>query len=341
MEIQHSVSLQKYTTFQTGGFARLFCVVHTVQELQEAVRYAKQNNEPWYILGGGSNVLVSSAGFDGLVIQMSIQGIRIEKKENMAHVHVGAGMLWDELVAHTVEQGLYGLENLSLIPGTVGASPVQNIGAYGAEVKDTIHTVTVYDTHTDEVRILTNEECAFGYRDSIFKKDTYKHYVVTEVCFTLQEHGVLKTSYKDIEQYFERTKEEITLQSLRLAIMHIRTEKLPSLVQYGTAGSFFKNPLIERAHALVLQKKYTQLPLYEVGSPDYVKVSAAFLIDVCAGMKGVRVGNVGTYSKQALVLVNYGGATGEEVYAFSEAVIQKVHEVTSVTLEREVQMLGF
>ena len=341
MEIQHEVELKKYTTFKTGGKASLFCVVRNRQDLIDAVLYAKKEHILFYVLGGGSNLLVLENGFDGLIIKITTQGIIFQEEGENVRMRVEAGVLWDECVQVAVEHSLYGLENLSLIPGTVGAAPIQNIGAYGVEVGDCIDSVDVFNVETESFEVIPKEKCNFGYRDSIFKKIEGKKYIVVAVNFLLSKQPVLKTQYKDIQEYFSLSGEKVNLQSLRKAIIHIRTKKLPDLSMLGTAGSFFKNPVVKKEVIEILQKEYPLIPVYEIDIPGYVKTSAAFLIDKVAGMKGVRVGDVGTYENQALVLVNYGNATGEEVFDFAQKIQSEVKAKSGIDLEMEVQTVGF
>lgn len=342
MEIQYNVALKELTTFKTGGFARLFCVVKTRNELVEAVTFAQKENIPFYILGGASNVLVSEKGFDGLVIQIATQGIVFENvDDDLVRMKAEAGVVWDECVEKAVENNLYGLENLSLIPGTVGAAPIQNIGAYGMEVADSIHSVEVFNIETGAMEIFSKEMCQFGYRESFFKKTEGKKYVVVGVNFLLSKQAKLKTAYKDIYEYFDVHGGEVNLKSVRDAIIAIRTQKLPDLKAFGTAGSFFKNPIVKKGVIEVLQKDYPLIPVHETDNPEYVKTSAAFLIDKVAAMKGVRIGDVGTYQNQALVLVNYGNATGEEVLSFAKKIQEEVKIKSGIDLEIEVQTLGF
>ena len=342
MEIQQHVLLKEYTTFKTGGFARLFCVASSRDELLEAIRFASEEKVPFYIFGGGSNVLVSEKGFDGLVIKIVTQGIVFENVDaDFVLMKVEAGVLWDQCVQDAVENNVYGLENLSLIPGTVGAAPIQNIGAYGMEAADAIDSVEVFNIETNTFEKLSKENCHFGYRDSIFKKEVGKKYIIVGVNFLLSKKAALKTDYKDIQEYFALNGGEITLASLREAIINIRTKKLPELTTIGTAGSFFKNPIVKKEMIDTLQKDYPLIPIYETDTPEYVKTSAAFLIDKVAGMKGLRIGDVGTYENQALVLVNYGNATGEDVFAFAQKIQDVVKAKTGIVLEMEVQTLGF
>ncbi|MFZ2152029.1 MAG: UDP-N-acetylmuramate dehydrogenase [Minisyncoccia bacterium] len=342
MEIQQHVPLKQYSTFKTGGLARLFCVVSNREELTEALLFADKEKVPFYVLGGVSNMLVSEKGFDGLIIKIATQGIEFEDVDtNSTLMKVEAGVLWDECVQVAVEYSLYGLENLSLIPGTVGAAPIQNIGAYGVEVGDIVHSVEVFNIETRSFETLPKEKCQFGYRDSLFKKREGKKYIVLGVNFLLSKNGVLKTDYKDVLEYFNTSGTAVTLHALRNAIIDIRTKKLPDLSVFGTAGSFFKNPVVKKEVIDSLQKDYPLIPVYEIDVPGYVKTSAAFLIDKVAGMKGVRVGDVGTYENQALVLVNYGNATGEDVFAFAQKIQSEVKEKSGIDLEMEVQTLGF
>lgn len=342
MEIQQHVSFKQNSTFKTGGFARLFCVVRTREELTEALLFAEKEKTPFYVLGGGSNILVSEKGFDGLIIKIATQGIVFEDVDtNSILMKVEAGVLWDECVNVAVEHSLYGLENLSLIPGTVGAAPIQNIGAYGVEVGDVVHSVEVFNIETKSFETILKEDCQFGYRESFFKKREGKKYIVVGVNFLLSKNGELKTEYKDVLEYFSKSGAPVTLRSLRNAIIDIRTKKLPDLSVLGTAGSFFKNPVVKKEVIELLQKEYPLIPVYEIDVPGYVKTSAAFLIDKVAGMKGVRVGDVGTYENQALVLVNYGNATGEEVFVFAQKIQSEVKTKSGIDLEMEVQTLGF
>lgn len=287
-------------------------------------------------------MLVSEKGFEGLVIKIATQGIVFEDVDpNLTLMKVEAGVLWDECVNVAVEHSLYGLENLSLIPGTVGAAPIQNIGAYGVEVGDIVRSVEVFNIETKSFETILKEDCQFGYRDSLFKKREGKKYIVVGVNFLLSKNGELKTEYKDVLEYFSKSGAPVTVRSLRDAIIDIRTKKLPNLSVLGTAGSFFKNPVVKKEVIEILQKEYPLIPVYEIDVPGFVKTSAAFLIDKVAGMKGVRVGDVGTYENQALVLVNYGNATGEEVFDFAQKIQNEVKVKTGIDLEMEVQMLGF
>ncbi len=342
MTISEHISLKEYTTFKIGGYARYFVVVTSEDELKEAVVYARDTDLPIFVLGGGSNVLISDEGFPGLVIKLEIKGITFKPVAGeRVEVVVGAGENWDELVEQTVAQGLHGLENLSLIPGSVGAAPVQNIGAYGIEVKDSISRVTVFNTEALDFEVLEHNQCDFGYRDSIFKKSEGRKYIITAVVFVLKENNILNISYKDIAEYIKTHNiENITLQKVRDIVIDIRTKKLPDVKIVGTAGSFFKNPIIKKEHYEELIKTYPALPAYAGPSAGTVKIPAAWMLDNLCGFKGYREGEVGVYKNQALVLVNFGNAQASEIYSLAEKMIACVKEKTTIELQKEVNIVG-
>lgn len=334
MNIRERVSLREYNTFKVGGIARFFVEVASIDELKEAVTFAQKKDLPMFILGGGSNVLIDDEGFAGLVIRMAIMGMKWEAQDDHVIATVGAGEGWDNFVATAVAKNYSGVENLSSIPGTVGASAVQNIGAYGVEVRELIISVDVYDAKNNIFKTLTNEECAFGYRDSIFK--THTHLVVVGVQFRLEKTYVPKQAYKDIALYIEeRGVTTLSLQEMREAVISIRAKKFPDLATYGTAGSFFKNPIVCKADGEEFLRKYPDAPHYPAPQ-GMVKLSAAWIIDHVLNMKGVREGAVGTWNAQALVIVNYDDATSVEVKNFikkiRDASLEKIH----IILEPEV-----
>lgn len=336
MKITENQSLKEFTTFKIGGSAKFFCVVENEDDLLEAIGFSKKNKIPFFILGGGSNILVSDKGFNGLVIKIEIKGKEYKEEDNLVKIKVGAGEDWDNFVSETIEKGLYGLENLSFIPGTVGASPVQNIGAYGAEVKDTIESVNVIDIEKDQFLTFTNKECNFSYRDSIFKKQKSR-YVVVSVVFSLNKKGKSNLEYKDVKEYFSRRNiSNPTLVQIRNAIINIRTEKLPNLQEYGTAGSFFKNVIISQSKAKELINKYPEIIIHSINDKK-VKIPLAWILDNICGFKGKRNGNVGVYKNQALVLVNYGNATSEEVTNLAQEMVDTVYEKTGIEIFPEVE----
>ena len=334
--------LLKHTTMRVGGNARYFFDVKTLEELKEAVLFSKEKKVPFYILGQGSNLLVSDNGYDGVIIKNSIGAGYIEYKNISKHdvlVIGGAGEDWDTLVKGTVFVGLYGLENLSYIPGTVGAAPVQNIGAYGTDVSKTIYWVEVYDTESGNILQIDNDDCFFEYRNSIFKREEGKKYIIIKVAFRLTKKGVMNTSYKDVEQYFSSNNlESPSLIDVRDAIIFIRKNKLPDVEEVGTAGSFFKNPIIDLNERKVLLDKYPEAPSFEVDDSHY-KIPAAWLIDHACHLKGDRDGNVGVYEKQALAIVNYGKATTNDILEYVEKIKKTVKEKTGIELEMEVCVL--
>lgn len=344
MTIAENISLTAHTTFKTGGPARFFCVVKSTDDVLEAVAFAKEKKVPFFIFGGGSNVLVSDEGFAGLVIKVEIGGIEFKNTS----ATVGAGENWDGFVEKCVEKGLYGAENLSFIPGTVGAAPVQNIGAYGAEVKDIIESVEVVDVLSGEVKLFSNAGCEFAYRDSVFKKkENVGRYIITRVNFILKKEGEGKVNieYKDIQEYFnvksgeqKKSPNLPTLAEVRDAIIAIRKKKLPDWNVVGTAGSFFKNPVICLEHYEGLKKNYPNLPFYAVpGNVEVVKVPLAWILDHVCGFRGVTRGPVGVYGNQALVIVNTGGGTTAEVKALAAEMAVTVKEKTGIDIEPEVQ----
>jgi UDP-N-acetylmuramate dehydrogenase len=342
MKVLKNVPLKEYTTFRTGGPASFFVEVTTSLDLQKAVQYAKRKKIPVFILGGGSNILVQDEGFPGLVIKMAIKGIEEqEKSDTDVEIVAGAGENWDEFVAHTVSRNLFGIENLSLIPGTVGAAPVQNIGAYGTEIMNVISWVEVFDQETKKIKRLINEECGFTYRDSMFKKPHGKKYVITRVAFVLHKKSSLNTSYKDVYEYIKThtiSPENLTLSKIREIVINIRKAKLPDILVYGTAGSFFKNPIVPKNVYEDLLKKFPDMPHFVVDK-QHVKIPAAWMLDKICGFRGYKEERVGTYENQALVLVNVGNATSKEILNLAGKMTVCVKEKTGITLEREVQLV--
>jgi UDP-N-acetylmuramate dehydrogenase len=345
MVIEESIPLYTFTTMKVGGNARFFARVRTVVELHEALKYAKDNAVPVFIMGGGSNILVASGGFNGLVIKIELKGIDWVKSADGIYVdvNVASGELWDNFVGETTTRGLWGLENLSAIPGTVGASPVQNIDAYGVEAKDVILNVTAVHCQSGEERIFYHDECNFGYRDSFFKTAEGKYYIITKVSFRLQTKSLPKIDYKDVRLYFENnqvTGREVSSQDIRSAIIAIRRVKFPDLNTYGTAGSYFKNPIITIGAFETLCKKYPDMPSYVIDR-EHVKIPLAWVLDVACALKGFREGHVGLFEKQPLVLVNFGGAESAEILNFADIVSRKVFEATGILIEPEVEHIGF
>lgn len=335
--IVSNVSLKAHTTFGIGGNAEHFAVVHTKEMLEEASQFAKDRALPIFMLGGGSNVLVADEGVEGLTIKNEITDISYDDEGDAVIVRAGAGVTFDALVAKTVQKELWGLENLSSIPGTVGATPVQNVGAYGVEVADTIEYVRVFDVENGTHTELSKEECRFGYRDSFFKTSDGKKYMVTEVAYRLSKKGDPKLSYKDLARTF--TDQKPNLHEIREAVIAIRKEKFPDWRAIGTAGSFFKNPIITHEEYALLAAKYSGLPAFVLPSGD-VKVPLGWILEHVLNIKGVRVGNVGTYEKQALVVVNYKNASAREIDMFAREIEQIIFDTCGITVEREVTFVS-
>jgi UDP-N-acetylmuramate dehydrogenase len=340
MTIEKNTSLKEFTTFRIGGNAQFFCSVKNEDELVEAMKFVKENKIPFFILGGGSNILISDKGFKGLVIKMEMKGIEFLPDENgNVRVTAAAGEDWDAFVGKCVKKGLYGIETLSLIPGTVGAAPVQNIGAYGSEIKDTVDHVRVFDVTAGKFISVSNVDCHFQYRDSIFKKNPGK-YIITSVTLILKTVAQPVTDYKDVKDYFSKKGiEKPTLAEVREAVIFIRTNKLPDVKLVGTAGSFFKNPFITHAKAHELKSLYPDMPLFPIDDKQ-IKVPLGWILDHVCDYKGISKGNVGTYKNQALVLVNNGNATAEEIKTFAQELIDVVKEKTGIDVEPEVQYVG-
>lgn len=337
--VRESIELKEFTTMKTGGSARYFFAVKNTEDVKEAVFFAKEKNLPIFVLGGGSNVVISDEGFEGVVIKMEIKNIEFKEiDKNTSIVSAGAGVEWDDLVEKTVNKNLYGLENLSLIPGTVGASPVQNIGAYGVEAGDVILYVEVLNVETMSIKKISNKECLFGYRDSLFKTKEGKKFIILSVAFKLKKDGELNMEYKDIKDYFKINKIKPTLKSLRRAIVEIRKSKLPDINKIGTAGSFFKNPIVSKNKIEEIIEKYSDAR-YFPDKKGFFKVSAAWLLDNVSGCKGVCVGGACVYEHHALVLINKGGATTKEIIFLSDKIIQDVKNKTGIVLEYEVNII--
>lgn len=335
--ITAQVPLAPYTTLGVGGNAEFFAVVRTVSELHEVVTWAQREGHTITVLGGGSNVLVKEKGVRGVVVHLVSDSIEYADTQTTTRVTAEAGVSLDAFIAELVARGLWGLENLSHIPGTVGAVPVQNVGAYGIEAKDVIAEVTVYDSLSHTLQTLTNAECRFAYRDSIFKKEGGAHYIITAVTFILSRVPNPQLGYADIATYFGN-KSNPSVQEIRDAIIEIRRKKLPDWNTIGTAGSFFKNPIVSNDVFNALKMRYPEMPGYP-GHDGSVKVSLGWILDSVCALRGYREGKVGLYEKQALVLVCERGATAEQIDSFVKKVTACVFEKTGLVIEQEVRVL--
>lgn len=337
--IKSDKDLKKYNTFSISAIAENFSIFQSEKELTELLIDINKRNTTMLVLGGGSNMLFTK-NIDGIVIKNEIKGIQVlAEDEACVLVKCGAGEVWHEFVIHCVNKGWAGIENLSLIPGTVGASPIQNIGAYGVEVKDTIDSVEAIEIETCVKKRFTAAECNFGYRESVFKKALKGKYIVTYVVFRLKKQALVNTSYGAIQEVLDgKGVANPNIRDVSRAVVEIRRSKLPNPAQLGNAGSFFKNPEIPTPQFEVLKNKFPDIVSYPGSKVGMTKVPAGWLIER-SGWKGKTVGNVGVHRLQALVLVNYGGATGQEIVDLSIEVQKSVFELTGIQLEAEVNIL--
>ncbi|HMS98574.1 MAG TPA: UDP-N-acetylmuramate dehydrogenase [Saprospiraceae bacterium] len=324
-------SLKPFHTFATDAHCvRLF----TIYSTQDLYKYLADNKANFMILGGGSNVLFSG-DFDGDVLLNRIKGIEVvDEDDNALLVSLGSGEIWHNFVMWSVGHGLWGVENLALIPGTVGAAPMQNIGAYGVEQDKTFHSLEAIDLEEGTRRVFYKEECGFGYRDSYFKKEGKQKYFITKVSYLLSKQPDPVLGYADVAKRLEGKK--ITPKAIAGEIIDIRSQKLPDPDKIGNAGSFFKNPVVEKNIADKLKVDYPTLPSYPAG--NHVKIAAGWLIEQC-GFKGEVKGNTGTYVNQALVLVNHGQASGNEIYQYAASISEAVKEKFGIDLEMEVNII--
>jgi UDP-N-acetylmuramate dehydrogenase len=334
-----NVSLKKYTTLKLGGPAAFFWLTASVKGISDAVAYSKEHGLPYFVLGEGSNVLFPDEGWKGLIIQNKLRGITYEHDgQETVFAVAGAGEHWDTFVADTVARGLWGIENLSAIPGTVGATPVQNVGAYGVEVADRIVWIDAYDALQERVVRLAPEACRFSYRDSIFKDSDKKHLIIVAVCFRLSRKPQPILSYRDVQAYFKNTDGKPELSEVRSAVQSIRARKFPDLRQVGTAGSFFKNPIVREETVARLKRAFPELPVFAAGE-GLAKISLAWILDRVLHMKGYREGDAGLFSEQPLVLVNYGNATARDMLALAQRVERAVFDAIGVRIVPEVTIV--
>jgi UDP-N-acetylmuramate dehydrogenase len=340
IEVHRHFQLKKHNTFGVSAFAKAYIATNSIQQLREAIGYC--NGENLFLLGGGSNMLIRN-DIERTVIHVLLKGKEIISRESeQILLKVQAGENWHELVLYCIENSLAGMENLSLIPGNVGTAPIQNIGAYGVELKDVFHSCEVMDLSTLVTKELRREECEFGYRDSIFKNDSKEKYVITSVTFALTDlkksnNYEFKLGYGAIQEELTRLGGELSIQKVSQAVCNIRSSKLPDPKEIGNSGSFFKNPVIELEKYEQLQLSFEQIPSYPLDE-KHVKVPAGWLIDQC-GLKGRRYGDAGIHDRQALVLVNYGNATGQEIMNVAERVQKTVYDKFGIHIEMEVNLI--
>lgn len=328
--------LGPYNTFGVKARSAYFVEIQTEEALFDLLS-RDDLPEPQLVLGGGSNILFVK-DFEGLVIRMAIQGIQHTLNGNEVLLTAGAGVVWNDLVWYAVEQGFAGIENLALIPGTAGAAPVQNIGAYGVELMDVFHHCRAYDRLKGEMTVLYKADCAFTYRDSLFKNKAKGRYIITAITLKLTTDFNPRTDYGAIrEELVKRGIEKPGIRDMAEVVSAIRVSKLPDPSTIGNAGSFFKNPVISTAIFSALKSQFPDLVHYPAGE-DKVKLAAGWLIEQC-GWKGKRLGEAGTWKNQALVLVNHGEASGTDIYKLSEHIVRDVHQKFGVLLEREVNVI--
>jgi UDP-N-acetylmuramate dehydrogenase len=337
MTVRENVSLTELNTFRVSANARWFAEINREQDIEELFADPRWSDCRQLILGGGSNILFRN-DFNGLIIHMNIPGIEAEARNEDIFVTAGAGVVWNDLVNYCVDHGYAGIENLSLIPGSAGAAPVQNIGAYGVELQDVFHSCRAFEIATRTFRSFNKEECRFSYRDSIFKSEYRGHYIICSITLKLSRVFNPDLSYGAIRQELEsRNIKDPGIKDISAVVSHIRISKLPDPATIGNAGSFFKNPIIPVDKFVQLQSDFPDIVHFPAGE-GLVKLAAGWLIEQC-GWKGKVIGRTGTWKNQALVVVNNGQATGNEIFMFSCQIIQSVKARFDVTLEREVNII--
>jgi UDP-N-acetylmuramate dehydrogenase len=337
MQLSENVSLRLYNTFGIDARARYFAPFTAAEELRALLEDSRLGAQPHMILGGGSNILFTR-DFEGTVLKNDIKGITLLREDDEhIYVRVGAGENWHGFVLHCIANNWAGLENLSLIPGNVGASPMQNIGAYGVEIKDTFFELEAWHLHDHEAVTFSNADCAFGYRDSVFKRQYKNQFAILYVTYRLNKQPRFNTSYGAIEEELKRMGvQELSIGAISQAVINIRSSKLPDPAKIGNAGSFFKNPTVNAERFAALQQAFPDIVAYPQNGG--YKLAAGWLIEQC-GWKGFRKGDAGVHAKQALVLVNYGHAAGGDIYQLSQDVLDSVEEKFGVALEREVNII--
>ncbi|MDD5569750.1 MAG: UDP-N-acetylmuramate dehydrogenase [Bacteroidales bacterium] len=339
MEVKEKFSLKKYNTFGIDVSARYFVELNSVDEIMEFLKTEKFKKIPKLILGAGSNILFTK-DFDGIVIKINNKGIDILRKEkDFIFIKAAAGEVWSDFVNYCLEKKYGGIENLSLIYGNVGSGAVQNIGAYGVEIKDTLHEINAVNIETHETKRFSKAKCKFGYRDSIFKSELKNKFIIISVAFKLTRNNhLLFTKYGSIEKELESMKvKEPDIFTISKAVCNIRKRRLPNPEEIGNGGSFFKNPFVDKNTFSYLQMKYPGIPYFEA-KDNKIKIFAGWLIEQ-AGLKGIRIGDAGVHKEQALVLVNYGNAKGSEILELAKKIQKTVFEKFKISLELEINVI--
>ena len=337
MNFRENISLKDFNTFGIDVSARYFTSFSMVDELIESLEISNARHLNFLVIGGGSNILFTKS-FDGLIIKNELSGIELIKEDEEHYfVKAAAGVVWHQFVLHCIQKNYAGIENLSLIPGCVGAAPLQNIGAYGIELKDVFYELQALNIASKKIETFTLNDCAFGYRESVFKNELKGNYIILNVTFKLNKKPVYNIQYGAIETELAKMNcTSLSIKNISDAIINIRSLKLPNPKEIGNAGSFFKNPVINEDVYTKLIEANPQMPVYLNDNKQY-KLAAGWLIEQC-GLKGYRKNDAGCHIKQALVLVNYGSATGKEIFDLSSEVIQRVFEKFGIQLEREVNI---
>tara|TARA_B100001250_G_C19763558_1_gene773616 strand:- start:512 stop:1522 length:1011 start_codon:yes stop_codon:yes gene_type:complete len=335
MIIEYKKSLRSLNTFGVNCIAENFINIKKDEDIKESIQYLKNTKKNHFILGGGSNILLTK-NITGVVLYNQINGIKIiDENSTSATIKVGSGVIWNDFVNWSIKNQLWGIENLILIPGTTGAAPIQNIGAYGAEIKDVLINVTGFNMLTGEKKTFNNEECKFEYRSSIFKRKLKNTFFITELLIKLKKNGKPNIKYEALKVEAEKEKEELLLKKIAILVSKIRNSKLPNPLEIGNAGSFFKNPIISIEELQRIKRSYPDVKYFPLKKE--AKLSAGWLIEKC-GWKEKKQKNCGVYEKQALVLINFGKASGLEIKELSNKIISDINAKFGITLENEVQI---
>ena len=339
MIIQKNLSLANYHTFGVDVSAELFFKITSVDEIKEIYQKNQYKRHKKMVLGEGSNVLFTR-GYNGIIIKNEITGISITKKtEDWILLTIGAGEIWHQLVMWCVNKGYGGIENLALIPGTVGAAPIQNIGAYGVELKDVFYSLEAYEIKTGKTQTFFKEDCMFSYRNSIFKNELKNQYIIINVSLIFLKKKLFNTSYSGLKEMLHKMNVTTpTLKNIAQAVINIRQTKLPDTSEIGNAGSFFQNPIIEKLHFEAIKAEYENAQSYPVNDDEYCKMSAAWLIEQ-AGWKGYKVNKVGVYDNHSLILVNYGGGKGKDILKLANDITDSVQQKFGIELAKEVTVI--
>lgn len=338
MQILENISLKDFNSFKIDAKARYFCELNSSKDIQQIIKNGILTEHPFIILGNGCNILFSD-DYKGVILKINNKGIYFHKEtENNIYIEAAAGEDWDNFIIYCINNNYFGLENLSLIPGSIGASPIQNIGAYGIELKDVFHQLEAVSIESGDVKTFSRDECKFGYRDSIFKHQQKNKFIISSVTFKLRKKPSFNCNYADLrEEISKRGITELNAKIVREIVCDIRIKKLPYPSELGNAGSFFKNPIINESKFTELKNKFPEIKFYESPGNKY-KLAAAWLIEHC-GWKGKRIGNVGVHKEQALVIVNYGNASGNEVLDFAQQLINAVIEKFGILLDMEINII--